>query len=63
MFAFDYLPMTRNGKALRREAEVGYVDAIPFEAIVAKDSKTRAVFCHEASTKGLGKDGIRWIAL
>ena len=56
MFAFDYLLVTRNGKAVQRETDVGSDDAILLKFVVAKESRAKAFFRHGVSTNGIAED-------
>ena len=48
--------MSRHGQVVQREGEFEHDVSILLKAIVAKDSQTKAVFCHVVSSNWVAED-------
>ena len=55
VFAFDYLLVTRDGRILTRE-EAKESDSILLKVVVAKDSRSKALFAHAVLHKWVSED-------
>jgi hypothetical protein len=56
VFAFEYLIITRAGKVVRVMSEIEEGDAFMLKVLVAKDSRSKAVFAHAVRAKGTRND-------